>query len=329
MHNEETSSLRLLLLLCCFMLLLGVYLHREPEAIDETLMYVDRIAVQLAEVIREDLLDTSPAPSVASYRDSSSNTSHTGYYAEPTVSPTPIYIDPNWDISPEYDSVTYYERDEREPDYSIINSLETNKVTVHYSWKSYYGKQSASWDLKVDENLYEYFSGLPRYYHTEDYDKYINDPANARMIDRVATGLEHLGDDRGYSQAEVAREAMAFCQAMTYEYDLDEDGNKIEWPKYPIETLYDGGGDCEDTSILLAGLISRLGYGVALIDLDGHMAIGVKGSDLGGTYFTHDGVKYYYVETTRSGRKIGELPEKIKNRELEHVYPIKWHSPDE
>lgn len=69
-------------------------------------------------------------------------------------------------------------------------------------------------------------------------------------------------------------------------------------------------GDCEDSAILLGSIIQQLGYGVKGVLLPGHMAIGIKGSaGLPGTYYEQAGVRYYYVETTGDGWRVGEVPE--------------------
>jgi hypothetical protein len=40
------------------------------------------------------------------------------------------------------------------------------------------------------------------------------------------------------------------------------------------------------------------------------MGAGVAGGDgLSGAYFEKDGVKYYYLETTSEGWRLGEVPE--------------------
>jgi len=83
-----------------------------------------------------------------------------------------------------------------------------------------------------------------------------------------------------------------------------------EYPRYPIETLFDRGGDCEDTSILVAALLDRMGYDVALLFLyhENHCAVGVSIEGSHGSYYQHDDKKYFYLETTGEGWRIGEIP---------------------
>jgi hypothetical protein len=58
-----------------------------------------------------------------------------------------------------------------------------------------------------------------------------------------------------------------------------ETNGTLTAPKFPIETYVDGRGDCDDKSLLLAGLLAREGYSVALFYFkpESHMAVGVKG----------------------------------------------------
>lgn len=79
----------------------------------------------------------------------------------------------------------------------------------------------------------------------------------------------------------------------------------VEYPKYPVETLVDGKGDCEDSSILAAALLSLMDYDVVLLGYSDHMAVGVQMTDFGPyyagytpKYYDFGGKRYYYVETT-------------------------------
>lgn len=79
----------------------------------------------------------------------------------------------------------------------------------------------------------------------------------------------------------------------------------VEYPKYPIETLVDGKGDCEDSSILSAALLGIMGYDAVLLKYSDHMALGVQMTGFGPyyadytpKYYEFGGKRYYYVETT-------------------------------
>ncbi len=61
------------------------------------------------------------------------------------------------------------------------------------------------------------------------------------------------------------------------------------------ETVVDNAGDCDDKSLLLAGLLSRLGYPVALFlfEPESHMAVGIGSDD-----YLYKNTGYAFVETT-------------------------------
>ena len=203
--------------------------------------------------------------------------------------------------------------DERKPDYSIVNTCINDPVSNEFTWTSFEGLYYATICYSIDEKLYEYYKGLARYYGNDEYINYINDPINAEYIDMIVENLNEIGDRREYTDGERVREAISFCQSFEYVED-DSSTTHTEWPKYPIELLYERKGDCEDTSILLAGILKKMGYGVALIKFDDHMAVGIKGDEtIYGTSYNFEGDDYYYVETTNKGWYIGEIPEEYKD----------------
>ena len=99
---------------------------------------------------------------------------------------------------------------------------------------------------------------------------------------------------------------LSFVQSLPYTHD-DVTTGYDEFRRYAIETLIDGGGDCEDTTILVAAILRGLGEKTALIFTPGHIALGVSGNFTGSSV-THNGTKYYYCETTGTGWRVGTLP---------------------
>jgi hypothetical protein len=53
----------------------------------------------------------------------------------------------------------------------------------------------------------------------------------------------------------------------------------LEYFAYPVETVFYGMGDCEDTSILVAAILKVFGYDTAIVILPGHAMIGVALDD--------------------------------------------------
>lgn len=108
------------------------------------------------------------------------------------------------------------------------------------------------------------------------------------------------------------------CVQQVIQYQKEEG----EYPRYPVETLADGVGDCEDFSILGAAILKSMGYEVALLFLPQHAALGVAGAEgLPGSYVEHNGIHYYYCEMTAGGWKLGEIPEKYETAKVK-VSPV-------
>ena len=99
---------------------------------------------------------------------------------------------------------------------------------------------------------------------------------------------------------------LSFVQSLPYTHD-DVTTGYDEFRRYAVETLIDGGGDCEDTTVLVGAILRGLGEETVLIFTPGHIALGVSGN-FTGTSITYDGTKYYYCETTGTGWTVGDLP---------------------
>lgn len=113
---------------------------------------------------------------------------------------------------------------------------------------------------------------------------------------------------------------LSFVQSLPYTFD-DVTTGYDEFRRYAIETLVEGGGDCEDTTILVAAILRGLGEKTALIFTPGHIALGVSGNFTGSSV-TYNGTRYYYCETTGAGWTVGELPEEVSGMAVTHIVPL-------
>ncbi len=188
-------------------------------------------------------------------------------------------------------------------------SPSTELITRNYTW-AYKGEWS--WEGGIPLFLYEYYQGIPRP-PTKNYSVYVTHPSDDQYIGLLVEKIEKAAQQEGFTEYQTVEFAAAFVQSLPYTID-SVTAPYDEYPRYPIETLVDNGGDCEDTSILLASIIDEMGYAVVLIMLPDHCAVGVKGGENAyGAYYEYEGSKYYYIETTGEGWGIGDLPDEYKN----------------
>jgi hypothetical protein len=149
------------------------------------------------------------------------------------------------------------------------------------------------------------------------------DPA----VMKLAARLNDIAVQERYTRKQTLEFILAFVQNIHYEYDKWSTGYE-EYPKFPIEILVDGEGDCEDHAILLATLLLLLKYDVIFISPPEHVAVGVSGSEFEGHYWILNGQKYYYCETTGPNFEIGDLPdEEDDSAELYEIDENKQYIP--
>jgi len=189
-----------------------------------------------------------------------------------------------------------------------------------FAWN--YGGYNWTWTEYIHEDWYEYYKAKPR--GSAESVEYItsDDPFIKKIAKKISEGAKgDIGD---------IWLAVSFVQNLPYVDDIFTGYN--ETPKYPVETFFEKNGDCEDMSYLAASIIDAMGYGVVLVLLPGHMAIGIyMDCDTPGTYYKVDGKCYYYVETTSNDFAPGEIPDrycntqatiiKIPSGETVDVYP--------
>jgi len=199
---------------------------------------------------------------------------------------------------------------------STTRITQTTSTPIEYFSSKYqwtFNHYSYTYSLKIPKPLYEYYR---KQTHDRDYAKYAINDNDRKVLDKIISSFREKSD----SKTDAAYNIVAFVQSIPYSKDYLSTGFN-EYPRYPIETLVDGTGDCEDTAILTAALLKEMNYDVVLISPPGHMAIGITCSDCSGTYYVHDGKKYFYLETTENNWRVGEIPSSYKNQKVK-VYSI-------
>ena len=207
---------------------------------------------------------------------------------------------------------------------TTLSDVEDIVVTQHYEWEYGTGYSASEWfwDLPISLGTYMEYYFRPRPTDWSDWVDMVKDPDDDYYITSMIQEINAAAINEGFTESEKVNFVIAFVQNLPYtEDDVTTDWN--EYPRYPIETLFDRGGDCEDTSILVAALLDRMGYDVCLLLMEdaGHCAVGVAIPGTYGTYYLHDDTQYFFLETTGEGWEIGDFPSSITETSA-YVYPI-------
>jgi hypothetical protein len=201
---------------------------------------------------------------------------------------------------------------------SLLLPEPVSNETIRRDFVWNYDGQVWTLSLHIPEYLYEYYTNKTRV-PSEEYSVYVTHPYDDEYISTIVSEFVEIKAQEGYDEIYTINLITGFVQSLPYASD-NVTTSFDEYPRYPVETLVDGGGDCEDTSILTAALLEAYGYDVVLVSLPEHMAIGVN-VDASGVYYLHEDVKYFYLETTGEGWGLGALPEEFQS-ELAYLYPL-------
>lgn len=170
--------------------------------------------------------------------------------------------------------------------------------------KVYYGAVNANRKITVRSDKPE------QELNTLYYRAYVDDPLQEPLIDALCQELASIAAENQFTSDEYADFLAKFVQSIPYDHNRAalafEDTVSKGDPRFPIQVLVDGTGDCDEKVLLLAALLKHEGYGVsALLFVDElHMSLGLA-SETGAGY---KGTTYIYVETT-SPCYISEPPE--------------------
>ena len=141
----------------------------------------------------------------------------------------------------------------------------------------------------------------------------ILDPAQDRFFEDLLAGFREVRDRRGLDDDRYLELMAAAIQQFPYVTAPETAAN------YPVETWADRSGDCDDKALLLAGLLAREGYRVALFVFlpESHMALGV-GCPAG---YDYEGSGYAYLEVTNASY-VGVVPDGVRDAASALVVPV-------
>jgi len=189
-----------------------------------------------------------------------------------------------------------------------------------YRWR--FNEKYWEFSLKVPVDIYKSYvesnvNRMPQSFGNYAMVSFVT--SDDRMVLDVASKLKSFAEGENYSQVDTINFILRFVQKnVIYASDNSTKG-QVEYWRYPVETLVDKKGDCEDSSVLFASIMDALGYDTALLfyvleDDIGHLAVGIHIDGDHGEYVEDKGGKrYYYCETTNSVYGLGEIPPDISD----------------
>ena len=169
------------------------------------------------------------------------------------------------------------------PNYTFPFEKSVITVTSPVDPSIYIGAKTADKETIVRENVSDAIL-LQRTYLAM-----IDDPRQDLFYSDLIRDMRSIRDQQGLDNDEYLELMAVFVQSIRYETTSEKT------PKFPVETYVDKSGDCDDKSLLLAGLLSREGYDVSLLSFtpESRMAVGVVCP--GGDYKQ---TGYAFIETT-------------------------------
>lgn len=145
-----------------------------------------------------------------------------------------------------------------------VQSIPSGYFPRRYEWER--NGEARVWEVLIPYDLYQTYKGTLRQVlvDTHLYGDYVSDPRDDPTIRDYALALWSRA---GQDEAEFIHETLSFVQG-AIRYQADPPG--VEHPLYPLETLADGHGDCEDTAILFVSLLQAMGIAskLAFVDTD-------------------------------------------------------------
>ena len=165
------------------------------------------------------------------------------------------------------------------------------RVTVAWA----HNGQPFSTQFGIAEDWYWFYKDKPRSDYRYQDTRFVTyrDPVIITIANDIIDTSTSTGDPCRFCVA------IDFVESMLYQYDI-EYTTQPDYPKYPIETIRDGRGDCEDTSFLMSSILEALGVDTILLLYSDHMAVGFASSTCPGDSYVYKEERYCFLETTSS-----------------------------
>ena len=252
-----------------------------------------------------------------------------GCLSSPSLPPVPVTPPPTQGIvpagSPEVNETLYVIVETPEPvsatafnhsRLSYQNLIITPAITDSTEYRRFdflYRSNSYVVNIPVNTSLYRAATTSPNKQTgggAEDfgylYREMMEDPALDSFYTDMLKEIRKTRYRGGYNLTDDEYLEMVTSFVQQIPYDNTTAGN----PRYPVEVIFDGKGDCDEKALLLNGLLSREGYDVALMAFPSlkHVTSGIRiylpSNKPSFRVFSDGNRDYVYIETTTT-RLIG------------------------
>jgi len=169
----------------------------------------------------------------------------------------------------------------------------SNASAVTFTWN--YGGEQLQFNYNFKADDYSYYKSKSKY--EQNMALFAEQDKTHAYLSAFADELRSIAQLHQWQGSQERDMVIRFVQ-QSIPYKTDPPNHGYDYPRYPIETLYEKRGDCEDKSCLLTALLKTLGYDAVLLEFPGHMATGVAANDIKGTAYKLNNQKYFYVEAT-------------------------------
>ena len=170
--------------------------------------------------------------------------------------------------------------------------------------------KSFVWELSIPLKTYLYYKEKARITDTSKYTAMATDSYADSLLNILVTQIKDAALRYNYNKTDTINLVAAFIQSLIFANN-DVTTPYDNYPRYPIETLWDQTADCEDTSILAAALLYRLEYSQVffVFNQPKHVAIGIYvPAAVGSDGWEYQGKRYIYLETTGENWTLGHAP---------------------
>ena len=168
-------------------------------------------------------------------------------------------------------------------------------VQVEFDHRIYHGAVTAprGFMLAVGADTQERHAAIAAYYN-----KLTFDPEMDGALDSALAQLREIRDGLELDSDQYVDLITKFVQSIEYDENrgfVDYGSKALGDPRMPIQVLVDGTGDCDETVMLLAALLTREGFATAALFFEDeqHMALGIRSEGEG-----FRGTGYEFIETT-------------------------------